>query len=218
MSKLRLYKFYPPEYVLDNVAKQRLKISTLSDLNDPFEFRSLNFSNRQQRQLWEDTRAKLFDGKGIICFCRDWSNPVIWSHYAQNHTGLALGFDVDLANVLSVSYQKSRIKVPNFETMNSSELLPLVFKALSTKFLHWQYKNEVRTFVSAEEQDPSTGLYFKDFDENLGLREVIIGANSSFTSRQIVEATKNTNLQITTARLAFKKFRVTRQRAKTLQR
>lgn len=202
---------------MDNVSKQRLKISTLSDLNDPFEFRSLKISNRKQRQIWENTRSKLFDGKGIICFCKDWSNPVIWSHYALNHTGLALGFDVNSDDILPVNYRNSRIKVPSFETLKSSELMPFVLKALGTKFLHWQYENEVRAFVSAEEKDPLTGLYFKDFDEKLVLREVIIGANSSITSRQVTEAAQFKDLQIKTARLAFKTFKVTKQKAKKLQ-
>ena len=31
---------------------------------------------------------------GIICMGKHWHSPLMWAHYAGNHTGVCLGFDV----------------------------------------------------------------------------------------------------------------------------
>jgi hypothetical protein len=47
---------------------------------------------------------------------------------------------------------------------------------VETKFAGWKYKNEVRAYLSRDEEE--NGLYFADFNENLKLREVIVAALS----------------------------------------
>jgi hypothetical protein len=37
MSTIRVYHFLPAKYALDDIEKQRLKISEIDQLNDPFE-------------------------------------------------------------------------------------------------------------------------------------------------------------------------------------
>ncbi|MEP4552479.1 MAG: DUF2971 domain-containing protein [Tateyamaria sp.] len=183
----------------------------MDDLNDPFEFRNFNFPSEVSREIWEKTRAHLFSDNGIICFCRDWSNPVIWSHYADNHRGLALGFDIPKSHVLPVEYRKVRKRLPELSKLPSSKLMPLVQGALTTKFKHWEYENEVRMFSNADEKCMNTGLFFKSFDKGLVLREIIIGPLSGVTSQEIAEHIDLTLVKIVTSRLAFTKYSVVRQ-------
>jgi len=214
---VRVYKFYGKKYGLDALSKRRLKISTLDDLNDPFEFRGFKLSSKEARNAWERTRSELFSDKGLICFCKDWSNPVIWSHYAECHRGIALGFDIPAAKVLEVKYRKTRLPFPELSKMPASKLVGLMQSSLATKFKHWEYENEVRVFISADETCPETGLFFADFDDTFKLREIVIGPLSDITSEEIRENSDIGSAKIITSRLAFRDYRVAIQRRFDLQ-
>jgi len=40
------------------------------------------------------TIGELNDIAGVMCFSSTWKNPVMWSHYADQHRGICLGFEV----------------------------------------------------------------------------------------------------------------------------
>ena len=106
----RVYKFYPLRSALRNLNEKRLKVSMISELNDPFEFLGYRFPNRQVRTAWEKMRSSVWNDKGLICFSESWSNPVLWSHYADKHKGLALGFDVQKQYLHKIDYIRERLK------------------------------------------------------------------------------------------------------------
>ena len=89
---------------------------------------------------------------------------------------------------------------------------------LTTKYSHWRYEKEWRAFVTVEDRDPDTGLYFVDFSERLQLREVVVGALSTITRSELSDALGGlaTEVQTAKARLAFQSFRVVRQRKAAL--
>jgi hypothetical protein len=47
----------------------------------------------------------------MLCFSRDWHNPVQWSHYADKHRGICLGFDVPDSLLVPVQYTKEPPKL-----------------------------------------------------------------------------------------------------------
>lgn len=152
---------------------------------------------------------------GIICFSGQWQNPVIWSHYAAKHTGLSLGFEIDDDPLQKVKYQNSRPDA-DFEKLESDEEygVELVSQLGWTKFKHWEYEDEYRFGIRLDHATSELGLYFLDFDESLKLKEVIVGANSEL-SRKNVEAALGSELStvmLTKARLAFQDFKVVHQR------
>ena len=91
---MRLYRFLDAHYGLLAVADRRIKISTIMELNDPFEFLGVNLSNRQFRWALRETKRQLSESQGLLCFSKTWRNPVLWGHYADSHRGLCLGFSV----------------------------------------------------------------------------------------------------------------------------
>jgi hypothetical protein len=105
---------------------------------------------------------------GVLCFSKTWENPVIWSHYADRHRGIALGFDINSAMAKEVTYTETR---PPFCKADEPTLPTLLY----TKHRDWQYEQEVRVYARLEERDATTGLYFGDFNENMVLREIITG-------------------------------------------
>ncbi|WP_375554383.1 DUF2971 domain-containing protein [Roseovarius mucosus] len=216
---MRVYKFYNPKYAIDNLKKRRLKISTRNSLNDPFEFNAFSFRERKERLVWASTLDGLFRNKGVICFCGSWSNPVIWSHYAENHTGLALGFDVPNSLLLKVTYADRRLDFSKEWGSSKSDNERLMRKALSTKFKHWEYENEYRLSAALDEPDPDSGHYFLPFSKELILRKIVIGAKSSLTTLDIRNAYgTREDIEIVTGRLAFKSFSIVKQRSEAHQR
>src|SRR5690606_17830387 len=71
-------------------------------------------------------------------------NILMWSHYAKNHTGIVIEFDVleDIdffTTPLNVSYQKSYQPLDYFYDRKNA-----VFRTLSLKSHLWKYEEEVR--------------------------------------------------------------------------
>ena len=89
------YHFISDEYALDVISSQWIKLSLFQDLNDPFELLSVDLPNEQARR--EARKFKEFMAKqyGILCFSKNWTNPLLWSHYANRHKGVAFQFELN---------------------------------------------------------------------------------------------------------------------------
>lgn len=212
----RVYHFLNRCYGLDDLQRQRLKIATINDLNDPFEMLGPAPNNAPERARFRILKNQLAASYGMLCFSRNWQNPVQWSHYADGHKGLCLGFDVPANTLTSVRYRRTRL--PNRaasidgenETVAQSEML----RVLSSKYVHWQYEEEERCFLKLEQKDSSTGLYFASWLPNLLLKEVLIGHNCTVSRAELDGALGNMKAEVRASkvRLSFKRYAVVRQR------
>src|SRR5580700_7739727 len=143
---------------------------------------------------------------GVLCFCKGWRNTLLWSHYADRHRGMCLGFDVEDNAAKPVQYVEDRPSIPY---PFSGELRPISDQLLSTKYIDWKYEDELRIWIGLKERDPATQLYFCDFEENLRLKEVIAGPSCEVTLQRIHQALGDMrDVAIIKARLAFKTFQV----------
>lgn len=208
MSTIRLYHFLPAEHALDNIRKRRIKIAEIDQLNDPFELWCVAQDNKELRARLRDYKRTMDERFGLLCFCRGWSNPLLWSHYANKHRGMCLGFDLEENTVRPVTYVAERVPIQypfieNIETISD--------QLLWTKYIGWQYEEELRSWIKFIDRDPETKLYFCDFDEKIRLKEVIAGTLCDVTEREIREALGDMrDVAAIKARLAFKTFRVVR--------
>jgi hypothetical protein len=216
---VRLYHFLSEQYGLENIRKRRLKVARIDELNDPFEFAGVNFKDKSLRDAFRKMKREMSENRGLLCFSSKWRNPVIWSHYADRHKGLCLGFDLADASVGPVSYSGRRLAV-ELDSLKSPRGLSedYVRKIFFTKYAHWKYENEYRGFVTLDEVDETTGLYFAEFSERFILRQVIVGAESTISRECLSEALgeNQQNVEQIKARLAFKSFSVVRQRNRKL--
>lgn len=216
---MRVYHFVNQKYGVDDLRGRRLKIATLNELNDPFELFGINLSDNALRSAFRKMKDSLAKNRGLLCFSRDWHNPVQWSHYAERHRGLCLGFEVPDERLGIVSYSRKRLLVETGHLLSAQQIDPqTAIKFLFTKYAHWKYENEVRVLVKLEETDPETGLYFEDFSDDLKLVQVIVGAESTLTRLDISKALGDfaPRVEAFKARLAFKSFKVVRQRTERL--
>ncbi len=211
---MRVFHFVGRNYGLENLRRRRLKIATINDLNDPFELLGPSSSDKRLRRRFRILKDQLALNRGMLCFSRNWRNPVQWSHYAEKHQGLCLGFDIPKRYLAPVEYKPRRIE-PNVGVIEGggAPAQKEILKVLTTKYVHWRYENEVRLFVALSDCDTS-GLYFCEFSQSMALREVIVGHSSTITRQELSDALGDLATEITVckARLSFQSFTVVRQR------
>lgn len=211
----RVYHLAPLRFAKTNIEFRRLKVATFSDANDPFEAKALNLRgrrNREARQLLKEFKASQDEQTGMLCFSRTSTNPVLWSHYAEGHKGVCLGCDVKADLLEPVEYTDSLLTARLNDETDPSELPDELQRALLvTKFHHWQYETEVRRFVSLSDANRQDGIYFWPFDENMILREVVLGPlcpRSELEPMRASVASANVPAVVSRARLGFGSFEV----------
>lgn len=212
---MRVYHFLNSKHALDDLRNRRLKIALYSELNDPFELIATDNSDPLQRQILAGWKNDLQSKSGLLCFSRSWRNPVLWSHYADKHKGMCLGFDINDEYLIPVKYSKSRMKIDLVELKESGKLNEeLLLRIMRTKYVDWSYEREVRVPVDLNEIDKTTGLYFYNFSGAMRLAEIIAGALCAISEETIVEATHDEDCPITPikARLAFQKFHIVKNK------
>lgn len=214
-NAMRLYHFLTAQNGLDDLQNRRLKISLIDRLNDPFEFLGVASKNSNIRRQYRELKAGLARSVGIICFSETTRNPVQWSHYADHHRGLCLGFEISNAvDIRKVQYVDTRLK-PNPKALRSisPSAEKHVLEILTTKFTHWQYEQEWRLFTSLA-RTGDKGFYWYPFSEEVSLREVIVGAQSPITRLDLQAALGPQSATVKTrkARLAFQTFEVVDQK------
>lgn len=155
---------------------------------------------------------------GLLCFSRNWHNPVLWSHYAECHAGMCLGFDAPDDHIHRVAYARRRVVV-EFEKLKTHAIdKAAIMKFLFTKYSHWKYEAEARMFINLQGCIFEGGLYFQPWADKLRLTTVMVGARSTVTPADVSDALGGLALgvDVVKARLAFKSFRVVRQNRREL--
>lgn len=158
---MRLYHFLPERFALEDLKEKRLKVSIINDLNDPFEFQA-GFKHPTPILKKQFTKFKNIISKevGLLCFSKKWHNPLLWSHYANKHTGFALGFDLPDNKAIEVTYLNERpLFQPNTLSPNTGHTIFLE-KLKKTKFSSWSYEEEVRFYYPLNTLNFENELYF----------------------------------------------------------
>ena len=131
--------------------------------------------------------------RGITCFSKDDANILMWSHYANNHSGVCLGFDLDESDEHLDKFFDENKNQKLFPNGKACRLLPIMYvpvtarpsidttdeqksweEILTFKSDLWKYEQEVRIMVHSYDQIifPRTLHYKPDC-----LKEIICGAN-----------------------------------------
>ena len=206
-ERIRLYRFLKAKWAITSIETRELRVGRLAELNDPFEFvpgitglRDDAPKDYIRDQLWK-TQADLNSTLGLLSFAASFREPTLWSHYAESHKGIALGFDI-LRNskVLDpVSYPDPPIR-PTFHPGNPDEsaLMEFVKKTITTKALGWKPECEWREFVSFVCSDCrcENGNYFVPLTDNAReLAEVILGCRCSLDENYVEQALKQSGFE-----------------------
>lgn len=75
---------------------------------------------------------------GLLCFSTNWTNPLLWSHYGEKHTGVCLGFNLKKGIAHPVRYEENRLMARLRENNGGFVIgADLKEQLLLTKSYHW---------------------------------------------------------------------------------
>lgn len=192
----RLYYFTGRHWGMKCLWEKRLKVAEYRTLNDPYELAPFEFASEHSRKAWDALLANALEaGHGVLCFAEDWHSAVMWSQYGERHTGLCLGFDVAAEFARPIEYIDRPLPDPIPRRGSLRQPDPAVIEAaLRYKHGGWRHEREWRLRVRLDQA--SDGLFYKAFDEDLHLREVIIGPRCPFSIGDVAEAIVNPPLDV----------------------
>lgn len=200
-----LYRYRPAQRAESELREAVLWFSNWSQLNDPFEFApALSFRPEDHVGPRDKTNSEAYElalmfaavhvpehhmnayraftqNLGVCCFSKNPLNLLMWSHYADSHRGMGLGFDGDhtffeekelpadaIPNRRDIAYVDARQKVELRDLRTAESIAQVTF----TKPRAWAYEEEVR-LVHQIYPGKQTLKFPLD-----ALREVIVGHRS----------------------------------------
>jgi len=213
---MRVYYLTNANFALSNVALRRLKIARFSDLNDPFEMLAVDLADRDYRAAFKKMKDELSLDNGLICFSKSWTNPLLWGHYADKHTGICLGFDIKDERLSTVYYSKTPMRI-GVDSKSGQPIITdeMINRLMRTKFSDWKYEDEMRVFISLDHRTRESGLYFKEFDTDMVLREIILGPRCELPISGVRAMVQSFTPEVTVikSRIAFSSFRVIKSKS-----
>lgn len=213
---IRLYHFINLENGIENLKNKRLRVSANCELNDPFEFNNIDIYKSKNDDI--ELRCKFLKTLidihlrpifGIICFSKDWHNSTMWSHYADKHKGLCLGFDIDEDLALRVNYTSRRIPLDKNDTIKS-----VIHKMITHKYSNWSYEKEYRCVAYYSAEHMIKYIQFSKFNEKVKLKEVFIGSKCELEVEDFKKLVGNplNGIDIFKTRLSDRTFNVIKNR------
>lgn len=224
-----VYYYTPPHHVLKNLADGRIKISSFAGCNDPFELAGFNMQTGARYDERRRFRARIRDWQcrqerthGLICFSTSWRSPLMWAHYAKDHTGLCLEFAIDRDRLqraghalLDVKYTPRRIQLGTVPPeLEAAMPTPQLQSLCATKFSHWRYEKEVRLLLSLRDRRIVIHhhMRFMPFGECLELKRIFMGPRSQHYLECIEDALGTNDIPILQTRAAYSRFAIVLQR------
>lgn len=209
---LTLYHFTKIENIGDILGKGRLKLTEVGLSNDPFEM-SPSFHVKEidpiqmDGHMWNLERNweyhKSMEPQTVICLSACVSSVLMWGHYAANHSGVCLAFDIPvleydnclIANLeqkyplLPMQYGTSRIFARDYVELDERNTIVyslgcLLRKLLSYKPLAWNYEREFRLLVPQNAVDYDSGMLFTSILKKY-LSGVILGSQCPMSESKV---------------------------------
>jgi hypothetical protein len=193
-----IYRYLSLEYGIRSLQEKRLRVGRLNDLNDPYDcsphmIKVPEIAGGENKHFDVGYLAGFSVHFGILCFSATISDPVIWSHYADSHKGIALGFDYPdprKEDVLKIHYDNNRkvFNYPEIEEIKSHDpveaMRHLIHEGFTVKAKSWEYESEYRRFVLLEHCTPVGLNYFYDLPIEK-LKKIVIGVRSPIAKEDI---------------------------------
>lgn len=196
-----LYKYYGFEAGKKALGSRKLGFRKPSEFNDPFELTFLGNASGAEGQVdaLHERLRELAHSVVILSLTRSHDNPLMWSHYGDEHRGFVIGYDatgpffedkernivsVDEGDVVYTNTKSQYILSDAFlsslhdvwvracgdSSLRDPEFRSIVRKVFLTKHASWVYEEEVRLVRTAID-------FFRDsheefFDELSGFTEL----------------------------------------------
>ena len=204
-KKDRIYKYANFDDALNKILlEQILKFSDPTTYNDPFDCNerllhiecpdkllndtisdlSMTLSRKNRRELKRKfqnpiNQASIMKKKRseykLSCFSESSNDVLMWSHYADKHTGICIGFNFphqydDKFILCPVKYIE---ELKNLD--GETDVTRVVLYWLTTKSICWKYEQEIRAITKSKTTEKHETI---NFDPKF-IKEIIFGCNVS---------------------------------------
>lgn len=114
---------------------------------------------------------------GICCFTKNKTNILMWSHYASNHEGICLGFDIlEDPSFFTFSLPVTYVdKMPEYN--HFKDYKELAEKIIQPKHKRWDYEEEIRIIKTSSDILNNNNSQAFEFNPK-ALKRVIFGCKS----------------------------------------
>lgn len=161
--------FLEPSYAESYAYWKKAMLKIFPNANRKERREKASETSRKFRSLAIESFEKLRDKWGIFCLTENSSDLTMWSHYANEHKGFLICFNVEnlnktLLKIHDFSFWKVRyppeperiqISFIQKKEIQSGEMR----KCLLTKSKEWKYENEWRVFALKEELEQPWNLF-----------------------------------------------------------
>jgi hypothetical protein len=211
VSKKTLYYYSPASYLFENLALKRVKVSRITDLNDPYEVFAINRRSKKAAQQLEEWRRQTNTELGVVCLSKNEWNPVMWAHYADRHRGVCYRFEVSEARLCEVNYLCEPEKVDVVDRLSEFDRTDWL---MSHKSYEWSYEKETRMVVKLSDAIHDGGFYFKCFSDTFLLRGIRLGMSCRVSPEAVraASAAANLDIKVSKMKMSSTSFRIIENR------
>lgn len=131
----------------DKISKSDFK--SYLEKNEIEEEKSIKLLSQFEKQaqvvmnLFFDTWREMLNYSGLCCFSKTKENLLLWSHYADSHRGVSLGFDYDIITSQYLQFDEVVYdNTPIFLDINDVD--KSITDATLRKSKNWEYEEEIR--------------------------------------------------------------------------
>ena len=193
----KAYRFMSFKGLEETINNRSLRFTNVTSLNDPLDCSPLLYPIQYTSERLEILKNKAavdilntaVNSLFICCFSKEYDTHdsyLMWSHYAKEHTQLAIEIDFSKCNIVGnpseVKYSQHLADLRN--NLNINEDTKVGSFIATNKLTQWSYEKEVRLIIDRKHQNfnqlnakiDSDHLFLK-FDIN-SISKIIFGVNS----------------------------------------
>lgn len=129
---------------------------------------------------------------GFISLTTNPSSVLMWAHYAQNHSGVCIGWDANKSefpgHALQVRYSEDRPEIPIQKFLENEMQMDreTTFSMLNTKSSDWSYEQEWRYFgASIRDREVTRGGGYVDFEKS-HIKSIAFGLHTTEETKAFI--------------------------------
>lgn len=208
----KIYKYYQlgedstgNKRRLESVRSNNIWASTCFEFNDPFECQYLYLNENDllkmgipnpedAKKIWDSIMGQIQQRITTICFTQNPNDMPMWAHYANEHKGFCVEYEVDNdKNLYPVFYSQNRMKAQSlfveliycfFNKENDGNSLTTLLKYImltsAFKDKSWESEHEIRAiFINSIDDMTPKGRLFDCNTIGIHPSKIFIGAKCS---------------------------------------
>lgn len=174
---------------IKSISNAKIWLSNPSRFNDPID---------PFLKTYNDKYKYFIDKIKVACLTTDNANTLMWSHYADKHQGICIGYDISInslskskLNMIKSIYDKYIMNLNNIFTINDSNKKYIKQEDLSTshellelfvyKSKEWEYENEYRILYNDKDMK-----YQEGFRADLPIKSICFGAMTKEEDKKFI--------------------------------